>query len=140
MRRTSNGFSLIEMLMVLTIIGILSAVAIPLLLGQRKSAELVGDAQQNTKSLQLMMEMRKADNGVYGAVNTSTVWKADGTVTGANIAPLFAPKGSSKMDYTLAIGATGLTYTVTINDPRPGASYAKLYQTDETGRQIYPIP
>ena len=139
MKRTTKGFSFIELLLVVAIIGIISAIAIPALLGHKKSAELVGDAQQNTKSLQTDAGDPQGRQWHLWTAGP-TVWNPDGTVTGTNIAPLFAPKGSSKMDYTLAIGATGLTYTVTINDPRPGASYAKLYQTDETGRQIYPIP
>ena len=36
--RQSNGFTLIELLLVLAIIGIISAIAIPALLGQRQSA------------------------------------------------------------------------------------------------------
>lgn len=138
MKRTQAGYSFIEILLVVVIIGILSAIAIPALIGQKKSAELVGDAQQNTKALQLMLETRKADTGIYGAAGSVTVWNPDGTVSGTNLAPQFAPKGASNMTYTLTVGGTGLTYDLTINDNRPGKSNAKIYQTDETGRQIYP--
>jgi len=140
MRRSNQGFSFVELLLVVVIIGILGAIAIPSMLGQKRSAELVGDAQQNTKSLQLMMETRKADFGIYGPANTVTVYNPDGTVTGANLAPLFAPVGSTKMTYTLTINGTGLQYGVTINDNRPGKGNALIFQTDETGRQIYPVP
>lgn len=139
MKRTPKGFSFIEVMLVVVIIGILSAIAIPALLGQKKNAELVGDAQQNTKSLQMMLETAKADAGVYGAPGAVTAWNPDGTVTGTNVAPLFGPKGSTNMTYTLTVGATGLTYDLTINDNRPGKGNAKIYQTDQTGRQIYPL-
>ena len=138
MKRTTNGFSFIEVLLVVVIIGILGAIAIPSLLGQKKSAELVGDAQQNTKSLQMMLETRKADTGIYGTAG-GTVWNPDGTVTGTNVAPLFAPQGSTKMTYTLTV-VTGLTYGIQVNDNRPGRGNALIFQTDQTGRQIYPVP
>ncbi|MBP1771695.1 MAG: hypothetical protein H6P99_858 [Holophagaceae bacterium] len=140
MKRAQNGFSFIEILLVVVILGILGAIAIPSMLGQKKSAELVGDAQQNAKSLQMMLETRKADTGLYGAAGSVTTWNPDGTVSGTNVAPLFAPKGSTKMTYTLTIGATGLTYDLQGRDNRTGKGNALIFQTDETGRQIYPTP
>jgi prepilin-type N-terminal cleavage/methylation domain-containing protein len=141
MKRTANGFSFIEVLLVVVLIGILSAIAIPGLLGQKKNADLVGDAQQNSKSLQMMMETRKADNGIYGPANGVYTWtpQPDGTLlaSDATIAPLFGAKGSSNMTYTLTIGASGLTYDLTINDNRPGHA-GKIFETDQTGKQIYP--
>jgi type II secretory pathway pseudopilin PulG len=130
---------MIELLLVVAIIGILSAVAIPLLLGQKKSAQQVGDAQQNAKALQMMLETRKADFGVYGPANNVTTWAPDGTVTGTNVAPLFAPKGSSIMTYTLTIGATGLTYTLQMDD-KTQATPVEIYATNELGQQLYPAP
>jgi prepilin-type N-terminal cleavage/methylation domain-containing protein len=137
MRQKQKGYSFVEIMLVMAIIGIVAAISIPGLLGQKKSAELVGDAQQNTKSLQLMLETTKADSGLYGTAGAVTVWNPDGTVTGTNVAPLFAPKGSTNMTYTLTVGGTGLTYDLLIEDKRPGHA-GKIYETDQTGKQIYP--
>jgi len=125
-------------MLVVVIIGILSAVAIPALIGQKKSADSVGDAQQNCKTLQLMLETSKADAGVYGAANAVTTWNPDGTVTGTNLAPLFAPKGSTHMTFILTIGATGTTYDIEVDDKRT-TPLTKIYETDQVGRQIYPV-
>ncbi len=140
MRRTTKGFSFIELLLAVAIIGILSAIAIPAFLGQKKNADLVGDAQQNAKALQMIMETRKADNGIYGPAGAYT-WtpQADGTLLASNatIAPLFGTKGSSKMTYTLTIAAGGLTYTLQADDNRTGHA-GKIFVTDQTGQQVYP--
>ena len=66
-RNRTRGFSLIEVLLVLAIIGILSSIAIPSYLGQRRRARVIGDAISNAKVIQMALESRKAENGTYGA-------------------------------------------------------------------------
>jgi prepilin-type N-terminal cleavage/methylation domain-containing protein len=131
----TKGFSLIEMLLVLAIIGILSGIAIPSYLGQRRRARVIGDALSNAKVLQMALESRKAENGVYGTASTDYVWNADGTGSGLALIPTFTPKGSSRMNYTVAVGATSITYTLTVIDPSISASTV-AYQTDQTGKEL----
>ena len=134
-RHRTRGFSLVEILLVLAIIGILSAIAIPSFLGQRCRARVIGDAIANAKVLQMALESRKAENGVYGTASTNYVWNADGTGSGLALIPTFTPKGSSKMNYTVAVGATSITYTLTVVDPSLGATTI-AYQTDQSGAEL----
>jgi type IV pilus assembly protein PilE len=128
----ARGFSLIELLLVLALIGIISAIAIPSFLGQRRRARVIGDAQTNAKVLAMMLESRKAENGTYGT-GGPFAWTATGTVPSAstNPAPSFAPKGNTKMNFAVAIGSSGLTYSLTARDPFAGD--ALVLTMDQSG-------
>lgn len=131
----SRGFSLVEVLLVLAILGIISAIAIPSYLGQRKRARVVGDAITNAKVLQMGLETRRAENGIYGLASTTYGWKADGTdASGPAFIPTFQPKGASKMDYSVAIGPSAVTYVITVTDPSLGNATA--YQTNQFSEEL----
>lgn len=115
----SLGFSLVELLLVLAVIGILSGIAIPSFLGQRRRARVIGDAQTNARSLMLILETRKAENGIYGPAGVTYTWTAAGGRPGNDIAPSFFPKGNSQMDYAVNM-TTVVTYTLTVSDPKMG--------------------
>ena len=128
----AKGFSLIELLLVVALIGIISAVAIPSFMGQKKRARIVGDATSNVKVIQNSLEARRADMGAYG-IPDDYEYKASGTRPGVgkDIVPSFHPQGNSKMDYKITIGTTGLTYEITVTDPlKPGQH---VLVADQTG-------
>ncbi len=114
-----NGFSLIELLLVLGLIGIISMIAIPSFMGQRQRARMIGDAKANAQVMAMQLESRRADIGVYGSASKSYTWtsKTGATTAPASFLPSFTPKGNSQMNYTLAIGSTGITYVITVADP-----------------------
>jgi len=119
--RTNQGMTLIEILLVLAILGIISTIAIPSFLGQRRRARLVGDAKTNVEIMRIMLEQRRADNGLYGTPKATYSW-TNGVATSTGFLPGFTPKGNSRMNFTVLIGDTGLTYTITVKDATIGGT------------------
>jgi prepilin-type N-terminal cleavage/methylation domain-containing protein len=131
----TRGFSLVELLLVLAVIGILGAIAIPSFMGQRRRARVIGDAMANAKVLQMGLESLKSDTGIYGAAATYD-WNADGSAaSGLALIPTFQPVGTSKMNYDLIIANGGITYTLTVNDPSMAG--AMVYQTNQLGQELF---
>ena len=141
MGRKTNaaGFSLIELLLVLAIIGIISGIAIPSFLGQRRRARVIGDAQANAQVLRMQLETYKADNGVYGAANASYGWSwtsAVPTLGGSVAAGLnFTPKGNSHMNYGVLVGSSQLSYTISVTDPSLSGGLV-VFKTDQNGSGV----
>jgi prepilin-type N-terminal cleavage/methylation domain-containing protein len=137
-KNKAAGFSLIELLLVLAIMGIISGIAIPAFLSQRHRARLIGDAQSNAQILRMQLETYKADSGVYGTAGTSYAWTAAGVgpASGTAGAALnFQPKGNSQMNYNVAIAGGGLTYTISVIDPSLGSGYV-VYTTNQNGSGV----
>ena len=78
----------------LALIGIISAIAIPSFLGQRRRARVIGDAMSNAKVLSMSLENRKAENGLYGAAGTYG-WKPDGTAP-PRTSPPSSPRATAR--------------------------------------------
>ena len=130
-RNRTKGFTLVELLFVITILGIIVGIAVPKFIGQRQRARVIGDAKANATIIRMNLEARKAEMGVYGPPGTTT-YKADGTLPEPDLIPSFRPKGNSKMDYKIEIDNDGLKYMIEVTDPaRSNAVLAKFDQNGE---------
>ncbi len=121
----SQGFSLIELLAVLAIIGIISGIAIPSFLGQRRRARVIGDAQSNARVLSMALETRKAEIGMYGASGTTVTWTGLGSsfaCSDSTFLPTVSLKNATQMNYSVAVTGGGVGYTLTVTDPNQGGA------------------
>jgi prepilin-type N-terminal cleavage/methylation domain-containing protein len=135
LRHRIRGFSLVEVLLVLVIIGVLSGIAIPSFLGQRRRSRIIGDAISNAKVVQMALESRKAENGIYGAADTYAWALGVGDAKATALLPTLSTLGGSKMNYTLVIDANGITYTLTAFDPSLSTTIP-AYQTNQAGAEL----
>jgi type IV pilus assembly protein PilA len=98
MLRKESGFSLIEVLVVILVIGILAAIALPAFLGQKSKGQ-DSDAKSNARNLVSSLESYYASERKYTGADTS----ADVTKSGIPIGT-----GMGKAQLTLA----SETYTI----------------------------
>ncbi|BDU73373.1 type IV pilin protein [Mesoterricola silvestris] len=135
-RVEQQGFSLVELLLVLAIIGIISAIAIPSFLGQRRRARVVGDAQANAAVLRMQLETRRADTGTYGSNGVTYTWTGTSApAASTSPAPNFVvSKNTTKMNYSLLITGNGLSYVLTVTDPTLAS--AQVLTTNQNGSTV----
>lgn len=145
--RKHHGFSLIELLVVLVILGVITGIAVPHFMGQRRRARVIGDAIANAKVLNMQMEQFRAENGTFGPAGATVTWTYNANPTTystptlgggytVNPCPGFSPGGNSKNNYRIVVGNSGLTYQIDVNDTTmPGAPLA--YQTNQVGAELY---
>jgi type IV pilus assembly protein PilA len=111
--RAEDGFSLVEILVVILIIGVLAAIALPAFLNQRSKAQ---DSHAKTSATT--------------AAKAISVWQTEhDSYAGALVADLVEIEPSLGQALGLAVTSTERTYTVTV-DSRAGGSYSVEREAD----------
>jgi prepilin-type N-terminal cleavage/methylation domain-containing protein len=98
MRNDKRGFSLIELMIAVTILGILAAVAIPTYMGIQKKGKQT-EYKTNLEVLRLLQEKRHAETGEYSLPAATTV-----AVKGEF--PEFQPGNPAELLYEYSVGFT----------------------------------
>jgi type IV pilus assembly protein PilA len=136
MSQDESGFTLVELLVVMLILGILAAIAIPAFFNQKAKAN---DSQAKTyaRTAETAMETWATDNnGAYTGVaaNGAELVNIEPSLQGANNLTVSYPAGEAyEISVDAPAGTSGNVFRVTRHNDGPGGSPGTTDLTCDTG-------
>ena len=125
MASEESGFTLVELLVVMLIIGLLAAIAIPAFFNQRNKA-YDANAKEQARTAETAMETYATDNGgTYQNVTPAKLAAIENSIQTAGTSAYLsaaASQGATFKGWTLTVTSPSTTNTFTIaRDPATGA-------------------
>lgn len=109
--QSESGFTLVELLVVMLILGLLAAIAIPAFFNQRDKAK-DSDAKESVRTAQTAMETYSTDNdGSYAGATTAILVTIEPTLADAPGALVVTPAGTDSYEVTVA-STTGNVFSI----------------------------
>ena len=125
--QSESGFTLVELLVVMLIIGLLAAIAIPAFFNQRDKAK-DSDAKEAVRTAQTAIETFATDhNGTYAGADNAALAAIEETLVNVTAAPA---------RLTTTVTATGDGYTVTVAAEDTGNTFS--ISRADSGALTYP--
>ncbi len=136
-RRSERGFTLIEVMIVVVVVGLLAAVVVPSFIGEGRKVKASTEVAAMFAELMVKQEQYKLENGAYLAVPTcpATPSSKPQDITACQALPswialrILPPESKLKCSYTVTVGpagtapAAGAGFTLTTSAPATGWHY-----------------